>query len=185
MSSEPLKFDYNIDRVFAAVGHAITRWELFESQLSYSYSIFIGAPRQIDVLQAYGKEGTIFTNRMETLAKAGEAYFRRSPSQSREGILSNLIAEARSLSIKRHHVAHGVVTAIAVMDPDRADADGFIWSNNMAFWVMPPWYSALNLTKYDGIHYRYSSADIDKIAAEFADATMRAVSFNELLAPER
>jgi hypothetical protein len=181
MSSTP-EPDEDINRTFAAVGHAFTQWEYLEWQLSHLYSIFVGKPRQIGTIEEYGRENSTFNNRMTRLEKMAERYFQPAPCQEKEGEFSSIIAECRAVSIKRHHIAHGVVTGVQVFSNVNAGE----WAiPSIGYFVVPPRYAAHNLTKHTRVYYTYGSAQIDKIAKEFRAALVRVATFNELLSPQR
>jgi hypothetical protein len=142
--------DYDPDVTFNAVGRAISAWETLEAHLSYLYSIFIGKPMLIDALEAYGRENKIFEQRIRGLCGTAEAYFMKQPSQDREGEVDAIISEARRLSIYRHQIAHGIITAIMVAEVannDQEVEDLFQRGPKFCYCVVPPWYGAIHLTK--------------------------------------
>jgi hypothetical protein len=164
--------EFDITKVYASVGHAITRWEILEAQLAYLYSVFVGKPGELDTLERYGKLGTIFTNRMTELERAGILYLK---DQAKEANLASLVFEVKGLATKRHNIAHGVVTSIQSISESMRDADGKLESR-LAFWVVPPYYSVMKLNKGKGIYF-YGPASIDDIALEFHVATQKVDEF--------
>lgn len=152
--------DPDINRLFAAVGHCLTTWESLESELSHLYSIFIGKPRQIDALQAYGRDSRIFESRMQSLEMAADDFFVRKPDQSIEGEFTSLLARCRVLAKARHQIAHGIVRAVPVYD--EPDKDGWVVPS-VGFCLWPQWYAFVNLTKHTGKSYMYNSAQIDHL----------------------
>lgn len=170
--------DFNIDRLYAAVGHCLTTWEALESEMSHLYSIFVGRPRQIEALQEYGRENRIFSSRMKAIEDAAEAFFVRSPSQRIEGEFRDLVARCRNLAPARHQIAHGIVQGIAMYG--QPDHDGWVMPT-IGYCLSPPWYSFINLTKHQGVGYRYSSATIDQVATTFEAARLTAANLNARL----
>lgn len=98
------------NRLYNAVGRAIHAWENMEEALARLYALMTGLPEQPDALSEYGSENRKFVERLAALKTAGENYFVSFPNQLLEGRLGDLLKEAKELSIKRHRIAHGLIT---------------------------------------------------------------------------
>lgn len=164
--------DLDPNETFAAVGRAITQWEILEALLSILYSIFEGKRNQLDAMQEYGKKGRIFFDRLKLLETAAERFFQSHPSQSHEGMFCEVVREARALSTRRHQVAHGIVQGILTYLPENNDPERGI-APVPSFAVVPPWYAFHQLTKTHGF-YRYGSAEIDEWGSEFSTCAAKA-----------
>src|SRR5690348_13363128 len=98
------------NKLYIAVGRAIHAWESMEEAFARLYATMTGLPERPDALSDYGTENKRFGQRADALLEAANAYFVRSPNQEREGLLVQLIKDARDLAIKRHRIAHGHIT---------------------------------------------------------------------------
>jgi hypothetical protein len=98
------------NQLYIAVGRAIHAWESMEISLARLYAMIAGLPETPMAFADYGSENKIFINRLAALNEAATAYFVNIPDQNREGELSDLLRDAKDLSIKRHRIAHGFVT---------------------------------------------------------------------------
>jgi hypothetical protein len=174
--------DENPDRLFAAVGHAITQWELLELEFAALYTIFEGMPRRIDAMRAYGNANPTVRFRLSALEEAADRHFVRQPDQSSEGEFVAIVRRARELTIERHRVAHGVISALPVIRSEDADENGFVWiGQHVRYFLGAPWYSTETL----GMHFAaLSSREIDAHAISFAELRARIAALNQRLAPE-
>jgi hypothetical protein len=164
------------------VGWVLSHWEHLELQFSILSSIFDGRPRTIDAMQEYGKRGRIFDERIQGLEKAADRYFRSAPDQSLEGTLAQLASDARKVSIRRHQIAHGIVSGMMTPnDPEKiVDGDSSTYMK-VNYWVMPPIYAVL---RRNGSYF-YGSAAMREIAENIAGLTQRVIEFSNLLSAEQ
>jgi hypothetical protein len=157
--------DDHPDLTFAAVGRAITMWEIAEVEFARLYSIFTGRPNLIDAYQEYGAEPTYFDKRMSRLCEEGRKYFIKQSSQTNEANLDALIQEGKALARIRHQIAHGIIRAFPIYgDPD----ENGIVSPQFGYFIVAPYYSLVTLTKHDKTSYHYASNSLDEFAKQFA-----------------
>ncbi len=160
------------ENTYAAVGRAISSWEIFELQMAELYSIFVGRHNDLEVITNYGADPfyATFEKRMTFVGNAAEKYFLKYPSQEIEGTFCSLVGRARELSHKRHQIAHGIVMSCG-LPSEKAHKAGLI-----EYAVRPPWYAIISLTKHSGRDkdvgiwgggYDYKVADLTTINSEF------------------
>jgi hypothetical protein len=158
--------DQDENDVYAAVGRALSMWETLEAALSYTYSIFEERPIDYDLLESYGREAKIFKDRMATLERAAEKYFRFQPNQNEECRFAAFIAEAKRLSTFRNQIAHGIVIGKEN------------YASGIYYVLVPPSHGYHHLTKRDGLHYNYGSSEIDAFAGSFIELGRAVQMFN-------
>jgi hypothetical protein len=156
--------DKTENSIFVAVGKATSKWETLEWHLAFMFTIFEGKPIDHKTVEAYGRESKIFKDRMSTLRKSAEKYFRANPDQHEEGRVECLIKEAERLANFRHRIAHGIVAGIKQ-------------HNGTDYRLMPPGHGFYHLTKREG-DYNYSSDDIAGYTKEFMDLATKVQKFN-------
>jgi hypothetical protein len=168
--------DESPDRLFAAVGHAISCWEQMESQLAHLYTIFIGDPGRIDALADYGDENGIFKKRLAAVSRGGERFFAANPDQDNEGELRQVLDTALELSIERHRIAHGMIQPISTAGPP--DEDGWIKLDRFVYYLGAPWYATKKLRMS---WISKGSAAIDAHAVQFIALANRIAELNRKL----
>jgi len=106
------------DELYAAVGKALSSWELIERALAEIFSLFVGAPvmgYMLDepAIRAYGSVIS-FNGRAEMLAAAAVGYFykKKTPLPEIEKRVLGLLNECRNFSGRRNDIAHGRVECI-------------------------------------------------------------------------
>jgi hypothetical protein len=180
----PPDLDVHPKDVFTAVGVAITSWETLEHFLAELYSVFDGNPRNIGAMQRYGRESLTFQQRIQSLERAAEVYFRRMPHQDREGEFDIIICTTRELSRKRNQIAHGIVRPLSAGAMPMQVGDVF-FAPIITYRVMPPWYAAEQLTKGENKPPVYGSKDIRELAKLFRKSAYKASRLVATLCGER
>lgn len=142
----------------------MSKWETLEAHLSFTYSIFEGRPIDHKFIEDYGRENSIFKNRMERLEKSAERYFQSKPDQVQEGRFACLLKQAKELSSYRHNIAHGMVVGLDL--PSR-----------QVFVLVPPAHGFFHLTKKTG-DYSYRPTDIASYTRRFNDLSRLVQAFN-------
>jgi hypothetical protein len=170
-----MTMDTDINVTYAAVGGAMTAWETLEAYLSLLYSIFVGAPMDGRKLVEYGERGRIFDTRMQILCDAAQAYSRKAPDQSYEAIIDAIIRDARTLSIRRHHIAHGVVGSMPIFLSEQNKV-------TTGFSIVPPSHGIFHLTKTTG-QYMYGSKEINAYTSSFHELASKVKDFCAILHP--
>jgi hypothetical protein len=171
------------DKVFAAIGRALCAWETMEFEFATLYTVFHGRKRSgnrwirdSERLTEYGYK-TTFETRMDMLMKAFNIYSVNILSQSAEArlkcILGSLIDKAKTLSSKRHQIAHSVL-GISVRKGDKSWPGGGMGPPMYA--IFAPMHLANSLIRKDKPTvpndtppwlYSYRINEIDGFAAEF------------------
>ncbi len=107
--SPPDHGDASADATFMAVGRALSAWEYLEAHLGLIFGFFVGSKHGLEPAQrAYGAIAS-FTNRIEMLEAAADAYFALSPDEQGEQDLKDLIKDTRHWAANRNAIAHGIV----------------------------------------------------------------------------
>jgi len=106
----PKTGDADPDTTYAAVGRALSQWELFEGNFSQLFAIFIGhAPSAIlTAVRAYGTIQT-FRGRADMVEGAAELFFLLYSNDDLRNRIADLIKIARNYAGRRNEIAHGVV----------------------------------------------------------------------------
>jgi hypothetical protein len=160
---------------YAAVGQTLSLWEDMEFEFAVLFSIFEGSPGKIALIEEYGVKGRIFEARMKCLEESAAKYFAARCSQELEGDFGGLVDEAYRLAIRRHQIAHGMVTGIDIASNIEATRV------RKAYWLTSPMYAVARLNK-DG-EYFYGSDVILAIGERFMSLSNRANGFGRHLAP--
>lgn len=113
----PSEGSRNDDAIYAAVGRALSSWEVIEFWLSRLFGLFVSAGREEPAIRGYGAVHG-FEARLTMVKAAGEAYFHVA-AQTKFGChldFAPLKAEfkalrslAKNYSPRRNEIAHGVV----------------------------------------------------------------------------
>lgn len=169
------------NQLYIAVGRAIHAWESMEEALACLYAAMTGLPEKPDAVSEYGAENKIFRDRIAAVQSAAETYFVSHPDQRREGELSQLLADAVELSIKRHRVAHGHITMWTEFhfpDPLPPRGTQFVVEGTVLYRWGAPWYSMVTL-RTDPIGG--NAASIDAMHDEFGALHNRIAKFTSEL----
>jgi hypothetical protein len=168
--------------LYLGIGQALSQWEFLEYHVSLLYTIFIGTPRLGTAIQGYGDDYGTTGKRLAAVDKAGFSYFARCPDQSNEGEFASLIVAVRSASSERHRIAHGLVTPVAILDPDDADSNGWITlGSRYHYFLGAPWYSVGSLKMSP---FEMNAAMVDERRETFRLLTERAANLANKLSPE-
>jgi hypothetical protein len=132
------------NQLYIAVGRAIHAWENMEATLARLYATLAGLPERPDAVANYGAENKIFGHRVAALKDAADIYFISAPNQDREAELSELLAEAVALSIKRHRIAHGYITMWGEFRIPQGKGLFEVTATILYRWGAP-WYSMVHL----------------------------------------
>ena len=157
------------DITFAAVGRALTGWELFEVWLSRIFAELTGYDRGTSpAMRAYGAI-MAFGSRADMVKAAAEAYFTHHPSPGIHNRLRDLLKLALKYSPRRNEIAHGIVYDLS----QRGIA---------SYYLMPPEYASNKMEMSSGkyrvvshFRFKYASPDINHFTDCFrADLEMTA-----------
>ena len=153
-----------INKTWAAVGLALSQWELLELALATLRKFFLASIGDKIVFNYDDDVPLGFLARADEIERAAHSFFRRNPSQDNEAEFEALIYEARKLALRRNDIAHGVV----VGSTKAGDAKGF--------YLTP----ALHVPKrYRGgrAAYQYTSHEMLSFAESFNSLTKRVWRF--------
>jgi hypothetical protein len=172
----------NPDVLFLSIGRALSQWEMLELNLAILHTIFVGQPRLIDALQQYGTDNGTVRARLNAVKAAGERFFLIHCDQGSEGEFSSIIKALAAASTERHRIAHGIVTPVALVDPDDADSEGWITiGSRYNYFLGAPWYSTKSLKMSFA---EMDASMIDDRRSLFYDLAKRVKNLGDLLSPE-
>lgn len=193
--------DANENDLFAAVGKALSRWELAENHMARLFGVLVESTSQASA-RAFGTVVSS-TGRREMLEKAAEVYFDSprfrthdaeiSPFRRKHdsGVLKTLLKNYARAAERRNDIAHGIVTEILWREP-----------RSHGHFLVPPDYNTrrTKLSQYriygeDGFgvdgnfrlirsmtylaraHYQYASVDLLAVIAKFEEFTLLVAHF--------
>jgi hypothetical protein len=165
----PEEGDPSIDITFAAVGRALSQWELFEGHLSLMFSYLIGSGYgNVAALRAYGSVES-FRGRSKLIDTATEVYFRLKPNKDLEERLYSLTKVARNqAAARRNEIAHGIANLYVKPNPDGEEPEFHGYVLYPAYYATKkrvlPETGPLEIVK---MTYIYSSNEIDHFKNEF------------------
>ena len=179
----PIRGDAQAETTYAAVGHALSCWEIFERILSLIFASIVGGREDnLPALRAYGAIAT-FRGRAEMIGAAAEAYFAAYPNPGGEELIKKLLSDAINFSNRRNEIAHGFVNGWRPEDAPPSDAG----------WVSMPFHYSPRKSKFDRSKvapqsmpvrpalrhaYLYSSKEINAFRAQFEALTQHALSLS-------
>jgi hypothetical protein len=171
------------DLLYSAVGRAIHAWENMESALARLYAKMTGLSEDPRALADYGSENRRFVDRLSALNDASEDYFRMLPDQNKEGELSIILKDTKDLSIKRHRIAHGMITMWTefYMPENVEKGKQFTLEGRVLYRWGAPFYSMINL-RTDPVGG--NAASIEFVQNEFENLCNRIAKFTDAL-PKR
>jgi hypothetical protein len=145
---------------YAAVGRALSQWEMLEWTIGTVFvelirTNWIGAERAFGAVQSSA-------TRMDAMKAAANAHFTFEPNKELHDQFNALAAETGSLSSKRTHVAHGVVAHYR---------DGVF--------LGPAWYSTKHNKLKEAPSFRYSAEQINQFARDFQSLRMKWAQWRE------
>ncbi len=104
--------------LYAAVGRALSGWELLELQLARIYAAFVGVPPIEAIAMPAYRGATTFGGRAAVIEEAAERHFIKHPDQAIENDFKTLICDARNFASRRNDIAHGIVRPLWTGDTD-------------------------------------------------------------------
>lgn len=104
----PESGDRNQEKLYAAVGRAISEWERYEAMLAFLFANFLGSHLLLAGRRAYSAVRT-FEGRTAMLRAASEAYFYGAPHPELLAKFKTLLTHATKFSEIRNEIVHGVV----------------------------------------------------------------------------
>lgn len=161
----PKRGDGSDRTTYAAVGHAISQWEVIEVEFAHLYSVLVAHSRfDVAANRAYG-EPPNFKDRLAKLERMGKRYFTRYPSQENEGEFCQLTSRALHFSARRNDIAHSVARPIHwIRKPPRTIIDG---PKKMRWCLVPPHFKRTKFTNGHMPLYVYTSKEILFFAGHF------------------
>lgn len=149
--------------LYAAVGLAISMWELVEMHLAVLYTLLTSEQEGEAFIVHFRFDGSAgFRSRSEKVIEAFDRFAMKRPDQVTEGIFRELMHRAGQLSMRRNDIAHGM--AMNSMGWAEGDPTGFL---------LFPAYQ--NFRKWPGEKpskrpaYQLNSTQIDAFASAFVD----------------
>ncbi len=107
---QPKIGDSDREITYAAVGRALSQWELFESNLLQLFVVFVGSgpTALLTAARAYGTIQT-FRGRADMIEGAAEVFFLIYKNSDLEKRISDFMDIARNYAARRNEIAHGIV----------------------------------------------------------------------------
>ncbi len=150
---------------YAAVGHALSRWECLETSIALCFSAIVGALMNQSAMRAYGTVAS-FSGRRDMVKAAFDVFELR--DHPKVAPFAPLLNRAGNFSARRNEIAHGVVTRVTVDNVPQGS------------YLVPPRYNS-NKHKYRepismlGLgDYAYTAAQIHEYAQHFHDLHIEA-----------
>jgi hypothetical protein len=163
----PAQGDSSSEKLYTAVGHALTRWEELEEHLADLFAIFVGSseitPGKTPAIRAYGSVSN-FYGRADMLEAAGEAFFSIHEAKRDAGVtgkaFSGLMKDCKRFCSRRNDIAHGRKHHIP----------------RKGHYLFPAFYNSKKypLPANAAVSYSFTSTEIDYYADRFADLATRA-----------
>jgi hypothetical protein len=153
----PRKGDQKKDKLYAAVGDALTQWEKLEEKLAEIFSVLVGAaemaPGRGPAISAYGSVGN-FSIRAKLLGAAAEAVFRQYPREPKiKNGFNNLMRKCNEFVARRNDIAHGKCEFVA----------------GRGYFLLPAFYNTKKHQPDRPIPFSWSSKEIRAYANHFVD----------------
>ena len=169
--------DPDREQTYAAVGYALSQWELLEAQLCNLLGAFCGLPyASSEAIEEYSREQRIFFQRLQRLDQKKAVYFNYNHSQELEGEYDRISVLISELSEKRSNIAHGAVQEYEVKEYEQ--------TLSYSYALFPVFYNAREqVFSSDQRHlnfspsYVYSSSLIRSYGDEFRTVTRRVFEF--------
>jgi hypothetical protein len=166
----PVCGDSDQDKLYAAVGRALTEWERHEAALSTLFSVFVGDPMSAPARRAYGAVRT-FEGRADMLRASAEAFFLGYglPLRDLQESFEVLLKDSVQASPRRNDIAHGAVSEYRRNPLDRT-------TRTKSYALHPP-FATFKGRNVEGVpEYCYTSVEIDFYQGEFCRLQKKAFS---------
>jgi hypothetical protein len=151
--------DRRTQRVYMAVGEALSAWELTEEAYSHLFNLFISpGKRSFATRRAYGSIQSA-RGRKELVEASAEVFFRDFPSAELARKTQDILTLYSGASSRRNEFAHGVVAGHV---PDSAKHRGFA-----GYMIGPSFWSTSKRSLKLQPEYLYNSAMIRAFTHEF------------------
>ena len=181
----PTQADTDVEELYASVGCALSHWEEIEGELSHWFALCIGKMWQHEAYDQYYEQGKTGRQRINTVQKAGEAYFVKHPSQEAEAKFSIVIDATREFANRRHELAHGVVRPIQWYWPVVQQFMKPPAGANFEYCLVPPHYQRSWFDPKDwNPEYVYTSKEIYEIDQAFVEHLHVLMHFRNDYLPE-
>jgi hypothetical protein len=169
----PERGDATEDITFAAVGRALTGWEIFEQSFALLFAVILGAQPSYAAMRAYGSVLT-FRGRSEMVKQAAEAHFQQFPNRDVLAQLRQLLKDANNYSPRRNEIAHGFVRPYAETNANLV-GEGFVLcpsdyaTNKTEITFLTMGMSFGRPFRFIKPRYAYSSVEIDALGQRFRE----------------
>lgn len=179
--------DHDPTILHAAVGRALSAWELLELDWARVYSVFIWKHPYEAVHEPQYKNARIFRERMGIIDTAAKTYFMQRPNQESEGEYDRLKDETVHLADRRNDIAHGLVTNVGSVSYNTAEVmQGKFHPLHMlcpAMYRSKQYITAPPKLPFPG--YSWTADDIDAYSRSFTDWRPKILSFFVRIRDER
>ena len=185
--------DYDADKIYQAVGRALSKWERLEGEIVHLYAAIVGATGNyfgIPSIRAFGTLNSPST-RADMIAAAAEALFHRlgfeegivadkidrKKMEATETGLRDILKAYRGWMSRRNDIAHGYVNSR--QHPDYTQkGDPLVTSHSLypSDGSSGKWYIVIGEPAYS-----YKAEDIDKFGEAFEALEKEAKTYAEFL----
>jgi len=146
--------------LYAAMGLAITMWEMTELTLAMFYTSLTSEQEGETFILQFEFDGSAgFRSRSEKIIKAFDLYAQANPNQEIEGKFSEIIHRAGQLSMRRNDIAHGMVM----------DSGGWAEGDPKGCLLFPAWANYRKWRTGKRPAYQLNSKQIVYFAEAFVD----------------
>lgn len=161
----PTSGDSDEEKLYAAVGRALSAWERCEAQLAFLFAQFLSTPLLHAPIRAYCAVRT-FEGRADMLRAASKQYFWGFGIPKDHDFVVRfkvILSSAIEFSKRRNDIAHGVVDHYH----PQPTAETVVWVTRHGYALFPA-YGSLKDRDHVGIPaYCYTSAELDYFREQF------------------
>jgi hypothetical protein len=152
--------DDKAEKTYAAVGRALTAWELYEANVAAMFSVLVAGTKSLAAYRAYCAVRT-FEGRLDMLRAASTAYFAQRPDSQQQDLIRTIVREAASYCPRRNEIAHGMVHRFQ-RKPEKSQSP-----KEDTFALYPPYVTFKERDLLQVPTYCYTSVELTHYAKEF------------------
>jgi hypothetical protein len=140
--------------LYTAVGHALSDWELLQTELSVIFVALCDVRNPAALLRAFGA-GMVVHPKLEMLEHAAAAALQKHPKLAKRA--KGFIDEVRGFNERRNDIAHGIVVNFISEESPKG------------FYLVPSWTTTKKqkLGVPVGHKYMWTASQVKEYAAEF------------------
>lgn len=165
------------ETLYRHVGHALSRWESFETSLATLFSFLTGA-RKKPATAAYMAYGTIvsFSGRAEMVRAASGGYFNRHANTVLQRRCHDLVRDALRYSPRRNEIAHGIALPYSLVLKDKSGSEWVLTATWYAYNKRKWTEKSISLVPDIGVpKYIYSHVEVAAYSDTFSQLATQAI----------